>query len=586
MATKNLSSKAKYIPNRMINEIEVERNGRTTIIDGADLLDGAYVKKTVKFGNGGGTAVSSQSGLAVGTNADLLMNQQNLQYAKGSTVKGGITIHELENRLNEYNTQVVDDKTLDSEEIHNWGADNVTEYKKAQNEIDKIKYKGKGWEIYGWYDVSSFDYWIIKQEEQNYIQITIKFKNETVKEEEVDEIADALDSALADADRIANKYNYNPSKYAKGSTIKGVKPIKVKAYGMDKKIVSLTQKAIDFLQEKFPQYRGEEELDSTEPYWDMVDAVRDNFDTDTPTKYGEIGEEIVRMYLAKENKYAKGSTVEGGNAYVVNYFKEDTSDIETIVVVANSEEEARNKAYDLVGGFDDVADIEEMTIAQAKSMGLLSKNKYAKGSTVKGGELKVGDVVSTTKFNNGKILKIHTFNEDEKIQGKVLKKGQPLFIVQNLDIKTKSDLYWFFTNELTRKMAKGSTVKGVTTPKIGEDFNILDSGWIRYGNYSYLTIDKAKEGLEYAKKQELPNNVEIVIGQEDNLMYNIYYRHSDYGTRGSYVKRVYGNGGGVAVSSENGYVVGTNADLLMNQNYLQYEHGGSMGSWCYEIGGL
>jgi hypothetical protein len=37
MATKKLSSKAKYIPNRLINEIEVERNGRTTTIDGADL---------------------------------------------------------------------------------------------------------------------------------------------------------------------------------------------------------------------------------------------------------------------------------------------------------------------------------------------------------------------------------------------------------------------------------------------------------------------------------------------------------------------------------------------------------------------
>jgi len=83
-------------------------------------------------------------------------------------------------------------------------------------------------------------------------------------------------------------------------------------------------------------------------------------------------------------KYAKGSTINGGNAYVVNYFKEDISDVETIVVVANSEDEAKDKAYDLVGGFDDVADIEEMTIAQAKSMGLLSKDKYAKGSTVGG----------------------------------------------------------------------------------------------------------------------------------------------------------------------------------------------------------
>jgi hypothetical protein len=47
-----LKNKAKYIPNRLINEIEVERNGRTTTIDGADLLDGAYVKKNVKFAKG------------------------------------------------------------------------------------------------------------------------------------------------------------------------------------------------------------------------------------------------------------------------------------------------------------------------------------------------------------------------------------------------------------------------------------------------------------------------------------------------------------------------------------------------------
>jgi len=116
MATKkNLSTKAKYVPNRMINEIEVERNGKTTTIDGADLLDGAYVKKGVKygiggflagvgvgavakhyydknkgakgkkkkFGNGGGVAVSSESGLAFGTNAELLMNEQNLRYEDG-----------------------------------------------------------------------------------------------------------------------------------------------------------------------------------------------------------------------------------------------------------------------------------------------------------------------------------------------------------------------------------------------------------------------------------------------------------------------------------------------------------------------
>jgi hypothetical protein len=48
-----LGSKAKYIPNRMVTEVSVERNGRETIIDGADILDGFYAKKGVKFANGG-----------------------------------------------------------------------------------------------------------------------------------------------------------------------------------------------------------------------------------------------------------------------------------------------------------------------------------------------------------------------------------------------------------------------------------------------------------------------------------------------------------------------------------------------------
>lgn len=48
-----LRSKAKYIPNRNIDEIEVTRNGKTTSIDGANLLDGVYVKKGTRYAKGG-----------------------------------------------------------------------------------------------------------------------------------------------------------------------------------------------------------------------------------------------------------------------------------------------------------------------------------------------------------------------------------------------------------------------------------------------------------------------------------------------------------------------------------------------------
>ena len=79
-------SNSKYIPNRMVQSVEVERKGKTTDIDGADILDGFRVKKGVKFGEGGnmegwgGTSESSQDGMLIGgTNAELTSNQ----YGKG-----------------------------------------------------------------------------------------------------------------------------------------------------------------------------------------------------------------------------------------------------------------------------------------------------------------------------------------------------------------------------------------------------------------------------------------------------------------------------------------------------------------------
>lgn len=54
-----LSSKAKYIPKRDIAEIEVEKNGKSKSIDGANLLDEVYVNKGTKFAKGGEIEVGS-----------------------------------------------------------------------------------------------------------------------------------------------------------------------------------------------------------------------------------------------------------------------------------------------------------------------------------------------------------------------------------------------------------------------------------------------------------------------------------------------------------------------------------------------
>jgi hypothetical protein len=47
-------SKANYVPNKNIKSITVKRGNKTTEIQNKDILDGAYVKKGVKFKEGGG----------------------------------------------------------------------------------------------------------------------------------------------------------------------------------------------------------------------------------------------------------------------------------------------------------------------------------------------------------------------------------------------------------------------------------------------------------------------------------------------------------------------------------------------------
>jgi hypothetical protein len=48
----NLKKKANYVPNYMVQSVEVERKGKTTDIDGANVIDGVYVKKGVKYAKG------------------------------------------------------------------------------------------------------------------------------------------------------------------------------------------------------------------------------------------------------------------------------------------------------------------------------------------------------------------------------------------------------------------------------------------------------------------------------------------------------------------------------------------------------
>lgn len=105
------------------------------------------------------------------------------------------------------------DLRLHSDENYRWGAKLKRDYKKACKAIDAIEFKGNGWQVYAWYDVSSFEYWMKQMEETNYIQISIAFDSEDIEDTEVENIYNAIDTAHAIAENIAYEFNYDPSPY-------------------------------------------------------------------------------------------------------------------------------------------------------------------------------------------------------------------------------------------------------------------------------------------------------------------------------------------------------------------------------------
>jgi hypothetical protein len=94
----------------------------------------------------------------------------------------------------------VSENQLDVEQNDYWTRETENTYNKVTAKLDKISAKGKGYEIYVWYDVSGFDYWVIKQEEENYAQITIKFDNDFINKSQ-------LNALVTKIERVVSKVN-------------------------------------------------------------------------------------------------------------------------------------------------------------------------------------------------------------------------------------------------------------------------------------------------------------------------------------------------------------------------------------------
>ncbi len=141
------------------------------------------------------------------------MKKETPTTTKGELLQDKIPFYELPKLIKMGRLNFDGDKNdlrLHTEEMFRWGAKGKRDYTKCAKAIDAIEYKGNGWQIYAWYDVSGFDYWMKKMQETNYIQITISFDTVEINRTELDAIEKAIDSAIADAEALENKYNYDP----------------------------------------------------------------------------------------------------------------------------------------------------------------------------------------------------------------------------------------------------------------------------------------------------------------------------------------------------------------------------------------
>lgn len=86
----------------------------------------------------------------------------------------------------------VDEKYLDVSLISNWSADNEDDYKKFESLISDYNVIGEGYKITAWCDISGYNYWVLQENEPNYIQLSISFDNDSISEDDLSKIQDAI----------------------------------------------------------------------------------------------------------------------------------------------------------------------------------------------------------------------------------------------------------------------------------------------------------------------------------------------------------------------------------------------------------
>ena len=284
-------------------------------------------------------------------------------------------------------------------------------------------------------------------------------------------------------------------------------------------------------------------------------------------------------YVKKNVKFAKGSTI-GKNRYKVAFYLTQSDDtLQSAIISAEDEKEAKYKVADLVKDlYGDYLDYEVTEIV-----------KYAKGSTVKGHSDTFKEVIdfgSETYFiRNWGHVGTDKFDKIDLVAVATIKDLED-YVSEN-ELPEEGNFELDITLVPTEKyLSKKHT-------KIANDDNnsMSDNAILNIVNYMgglyYQPQDKVHfKTFEDAKKYMLSKELNDKIsaqGMMSGFVLDMAYNRAgqtnwDYLAYMTGESQKFGNGGGVAVSSENGLAVGTNADLLMNQQNLQYGSGGAIKS--------
>lgn len=92
----------------------------------------------------------------------------------------------------EFDPEFAENGKLDIYSTSNWTAESEDQYEEFESKINQYNIDNELFSLLAWCDISGYDYWVVQQEEANYVSIDVMIKKETLTLEEIKQIEAAI----------------------------------------------------------------------------------------------------------------------------------------------------------------------------------------------------------------------------------------------------------------------------------------------------------------------------------------------------------------------------------------------------------